>query len=48
MKRFNLKKQNKADGKKEHQIKISNRFAAFEKLMMLCISAELEKLLERI
>jgi hypothetical protein len=46
MERFKLKKQNEIDGKRERQVKISNRFAASEKLMMSCISAELEKLLE--
>jgi hypothetical protein len=32
MERFNLKKLNKAEGKEQYQVKISNRFIALENL----------------
>jgi hypothetical protein len=46
--KFNFKKLNVIESKEQYQIKISDRFATLENLMMMWTSAGLEKLFKRI
>jgi hypothetical protein len=43
MERFSLKKLNYAEDKDQYQVKISNRFKAFETWMIMWTSAKVEK-----
>jgi hypothetical protein len=48
MERFNIKKLNDVEGKEQHRVEISNRFAALEHLDVEADINKLGKLLDRI